>query len=304
MAKNCLDIKEFMPDYIEDELSEIEMNEVEDHVKGCKPCEKELAALSMTAQLLKSLPRFMAPTGMLSNVKKELKARRSLFQRVYPVLKWSVVGLGLAAILYMMIEFGATNPLFPLLAAKFSINTGRAGAEQSLAILSEKENPGRRTTVKNKTNKIDETSQPLPALELANTDRSITAPKNPSSLEEKKTNAGVYALTGGNCAVTEPTEQVFNSLAAWESFFQKTFPEKKYTGDINFKESMLVAVFIGERSSAGYSVNITDVVFGKTKITVKYEEVKPTGPAASVLTSPYAVFAVRKSDLPVEFIKQ
>ena len=80
-----------------------------------------------------------------------------------------------------------------------------------------------------------------------------------------------------------------------EALNEPTLPEGK----------MVVAVFMGSRSSGGYAVEIKDVKEEDGKLVVEYQEHAP-GPdmmTTCVMTSPFALKMVDKSDLPVEFKK-
>ncbi|WP_164984918.1 protease complex subunit PrcB family protein [Ammoniphilus sp. CFH 90114] len=61
-----------------------------------------------------------------------------------------------------------------------------------------------------------------------------------------------------------------------------------------------VVIALGQRPSAGYSVIIDNVQHSDGKLVITYEEKKPQGMAASVITYPVTVVKMTKTDLPVK----
>jgi len=101
-----------------------------------------------------------------------------------------------------------------------------------------------------------------------------------------------------------------------EKLVVRTLPELQKLGDrirpagnanareipkVDFSHEMVLAVFLGTRPTAGFKVEIKDVREAGGKLVVKVEETKPPKDAilAQVITSPYHVVVVKKSELPV-----
>jgi hypothetical protein len=73
--------------------------------------------------------------------------------------------------------------------------------------------------------------------------------------------------------------------------------------DVDFKKEMVLAVFMGERYTGGYAVEIKDAVEDKGKLVVTVVERSP-GPADIVtqaITNPFHVAVVKRSTLPVQW---
>ncbi len=75
---------------------------------------------------------------------------------------------------------------------------------------------------------------------------------------------------------------------------------------VDFSKEMVVAVFMGSRPTAGFSVEIVAAAERGEKFVVGYRETLPApgGISAQVLTAPYHIVAVPKSPLSIEFQKQ
>lgn len=72
---------------------------------------------------------------------------------------------------------------------------------------------------------------------------------------------------------------------------------------------MALAIFVGARTAGGYQVDILRIgVEGvpgqRDRLVVEYREIVPEGFAPMVMTSPYAVVLVDRSDAPVRFVKR
>ncbi len=67
--------------------------------------------------------------------------------------------------------------------------------------------------------------------------------------------------------------------------------------------AMAVAVFLGQRPTAGYSVAITDVRSGSGRVVATYRETTPPAGdvTATVLTAPYAIRLAPLDSRPVDY---
>jgi protease stability complex PrcB-like protein len=74
---------------------------------------------------------------------------------------------------------------------------------------------------------------------------------------------------------------------------------------VDFATEMVVAVFMGSRPTAGFSVEILSAAERGGQLVVTYRERMPSEGAmtAQVLTAPYHIAAIPKSDKPVSFEK-
>lgn len=71
--------------------------------------------------------------------------------------------------------------------------------------------------------------------------------------------------------------------------------------EVDFSKRMIIAVFRGQFTSSGYSTEITEVTRFSDKVRVSVVETDDTGGMLlDVLTQPYHIIELEKSDLPVE----
>lgn len=83
----------------------------------------------------------------------------------------------------------------------------------------------------------------------------------------------------------------------------KSMKQKGGSKVIHKEGHTFVVIALGQRPSAGYSVVIEKVKHADGKTVIYYEEKKPQGMAASVITYPVAVVKMTKNNHPVQFKK-
>lgn len=73
---------------------------------------------------------------------------------------------------------------------------------------------------------------------------------------------------------------------------------------VDFSREMVIAVYMGQQTSGGYGVEVTGVQAGDKGITVQVKRSQPPPGAivTAVITEPFHLVAVRRSDLPVKFV--
>lgn len=97
-------------------------------------------------------------------------------------------------------------------------------------------------------------------------------------------------------------EEVVKNQDAYAVFFEGSPPNAP---DVNWNEEDVLAVALGERTSGGYSVEITNIVPENIGIMggtawVHYVETVPSGPTTDVMTYPY--HAVKCGQNPYRYI--
>jgi hypothetical protein len=97
---------------------------------------------------------------------------------------------------------------------------------------------------------------------------------------------------------------VVRTEVEWNALWQKHAPGRP-APSIDFAKNMVVAVFLGSRPSAGYAVQITDVVNEGNALIVRWEESRPAAgtSAAAVMTAPAHLVSVPRREGPVRFEK-
>jgi hypothetical protein len=102
--------------------------------------------------------------------------------------------------------------------------------------------------------------------------------------------------------IEEPRQAVVRTAAEWQALW-KQHDFTRPAPAVDFTRSMVVAVFLGTRPTAGYSVEIVAVKADGTHVVVEYRERRPAPDAlnAQILTSPFHAVRVARTSATIEF---
>lgn len=111
---------------------------------------------------------------------------------------------------------------------------------------------------------------------------------------------------GNYSGYTAPSHMVIETEDQWREVWEQVHrfrrPRPELPG-LDFEEKMVVAVFMGQRSSGGYRIEITQITEKKKEIVVDVVQKEP--PPGSIrtmaLTQPYHMVVIKKSRLSVSF---
>jgi hypothetical protein len=109
---------------------------------------------------------------------------------------------------------------------------------------------------------------------------------------------------GANSNVDGPRQAVAKTAAEFTTLYRSHNFDKP-APIVDFSKEIVVAVFMGSRNTAGYSVDIAEVVPNQGGVVVRYKERTPMagGVTAQVLTAPYVFAAIPKNAGTVTFEK-
>jgi len=109
---------------------------------------------------------------------------------------------------------------------------------------------------------------------------------------------------GEQSGIHRPKNVVVRTEAEWTRLWQAhdASPADKRP-PIDFDRDMVIAVFLGQRPTAGYRVRIMDVRQSPDELQVHVRERKPDSQAvlAQVLSYPFVMIRLPRKDLPVTF---
>ena len=107
---------------------------------------------------------------------------------------------------------------------------------------------------------------------------------------------------GQSSGITEPKQAIVRTAAEWNTLW-KSHAGSQMPPTIDFTKEMVVAVFLGERPTGGFRVQILDTRRDGNALIVRYSERRP-GPDSIVtqaLTSPFHIVRVQRHEGPVRF---
>ncbi|MEQ8756561.1 MAG: protease complex subunit PrcB family protein [Coleofasciculus sp. G1-WW12-02] len=129
-------------------------------------------------------------------------------------------------------------------------------------------------------------------------------------LEDQDTPSDTVSLEsldkGFNSGMEEPFETVIRNPGNWQQFWKKFNDNSSQTPpspQVNWTESMVIGVGLGNKPSGGYSVEIKDIVMEDGKLVINAVEQQPGQNCFTTMaiTQPYHLVTVERVDLPVQF---
>jgi hypothetical protein len=113
---------------------------------------------------------------------------------------------------------------------------------------------------------------------------------------------------GFNVGIERAAEKVIRTPAEWTALWREAHSIQvppPAVPKVDFDKEMVIAVFMGQRPTGGYAITIEDVVFGdkEIRVTVREQSPPPDALTTQALTQPFHMVVVKKSALPVKFIR-
>lgn len=112
--------------------------------------------------------------------------------------------------------------------------------------------------------------------------------------------------SGRNISIKEEGQKIIKNKSEWQELWNSMFSnqtEKTSPIQVDFKKYLLVAVFSGQKETGGHAIRVESVQNQKDKIVIKVVETSPAENCilTPVLTSPFEIIKIEKSNLPIEF---
>ena len=107
---------------------------------------------------------------------------------------------------------------------------------------------------------------------------------------------------GAMSNIDEPRQVVVRTAEEWQALW-KQHNSQRAAPPVDFTQSVVAAVFLGSRPSAGFAVEITAVKTEGNRTIVEYREREPARDAfvAQMLTSPFHAVRFARTTGSVEF---
>jgi hypothetical protein len=104
--------------------------------------------------------------------------------------------------------------------------------------------------------------------------------------------------------VDEPKQVVARNASEWAALWREHAGAKPLPA-VDFGSRMVVAIFVGSRSSAGYSADVTRLRPADGALVIEWQERSPAPGevSAQVMTSPAAIVTVPRFDGKITFEK-
>ena len=315
--------------YLDDALSPNERASVERSLSESPNLQQELADLKKVRDLLKSVPLPEPPEQFYTNVLAKTKVRPRAWGT------WTFPLIGAAAAAMLMVYVVHDSKPTPLPVAHRSIDTASMemdrdqsfsfqetvspenvslkgeslGMEPGLAsppLHREKmADPGldaARMAMKTPRSEIEVSAgKPMPAMK-----RSLVPPQVASASDTT-----VQEWKGDSSGITIQREVVIKDPESWAQLWaehQSPRGTPSAPPAIDFENHMVVGIFLGDRGSSGYAVEIIATQYQDNELIIIYKETKPDMPGGmgflTVMTQPYHLKAIPPTNSPVRFIQK
>jgi PrcB C-terminal len=109
---------------------------------------------------------------------------------------------------------------------------------------------------------------------------------------------------GDQSNVDDARQVALRTAAEWKTLWRQHSPDRDQPR-VDFGRDMVVGVFLGSRTTAGFSVEIVSALVEQGALVVRFRETRPQGDriVAQVITSPYHLVAVPRHSGEVKFEK-
>jgi len=110
---------------------------------------------------------------------------------------------------------------------------------------------------------------------------------------------------GAISRIVEPQQVTVADQSAWATLWARHAPGRERPA-VDFSREIVIAIFMGQRTTAGYAVDVVGVREEGGATVVDYKESAPPRDAitAQVMTSPFVMVAIRKPAGAIRFEKR
>ena len=111
---------------------------------------------------------------------------------------------------------------------------------------------------------------------------------------------------GLQSGVREPIQLVIRTRAEWAAFWARHARGSAAPPPVDFSRDMVVALFMGERGTGGYEIEITRVERVESGLVVQYRRTSPDPGAmlSQALSQPFHLVKLPRNDGPVIFVAE
>lgn len=127
------------------------------------------------------------------------------------------------------------------------------------------------------------------------------------TLPEKENNSGEInfkrIIDGTQNSISEKQTRIIRSQNEWLKLWREMFPDQITISSTNFDEQELIALFQGEKSTAGYSINVEKIVNQVFYIEIIVKEISPGENCflTQSITKPYSIVSLPRTDKEIRF---
>jgi len=101
---------------------------------------------------------------------------------------------------------------------------------------------------------------------------------------------------GNSCYHRERDDYIIQTQQEWDELWQKTYGSYSEAPYINFSSNIVIAVYMGERATGGYRIEITNIGENEEQVRVHIRETSPSPGSilTMLITQPYHIVKLHR----------
>lgn len=99
---------------------------------------------------------------------------------------------------------------------------------------------------------------------------------------------------GSMCNIKKTDYYIIQTKAEWSAHWAKHSRDESAPPKVDFRNNVVVAIYMGQKSSAGFSIEVDRIEDNGTDLIIHTKTERPTGFAATVMTQPFSIIKLRK----------
>lgn len=112
-------------------------------------------------------------------------------------------------------------------------------------------------------------------------------------------------LSGSHSNILDKKNIIIKSQEDLESIYStinSTRSPNHKIPEIDFTKNYVLGLFMGSKTSGGFDVMVSSVVKNEKDITIYYVNISPSGMVTNVITHPFYLASIPKTDKPIKFV--
>jgi len=117
----------------------------------------------------------------------------------------------------------------------------------------------------------------------------------------------ITILSGEHSNMMKPNQVIIRDEESLKLLYKKlneTFFPPIQVPKIDFEKNIFLALYMGSRTSGGFSINVDHITASQSKLLVYYNENGPQSMATAVMTQPFCLVKIERTELPIHFQKR
>jgi hypothetical protein len=324
---NCSECCELLALYVDGSLTDAEMQKIKTHLDECHACLKECREYTEILDLVCKIKAVEAPVDFHSRFwcRFNNECKPFKFQGWWSAGMFSTVAAATAFLLCVIIYKPINELSIPGISQlPENEKAGKINSTSSFKKTSVDENLNLKLTSskniqfnrKNDMPSVINQIQPFQSMispvsvgsaPVSGVNHNYSATNIPGdikTLASEKLYRQEKEWSGDACAILQPSTFVLNNLVEAKQFWQKAEISSLPLPEINWNQSRLGVICLGNQMNSGYEIKISEISNTNNNILIKFRVISPRHLTAKSKTQPFLIFLFSASDKNCQFIRE